>query len=394
VVKNTNSKRESQGKFAKDARKQPGEGWIVQVSLPDSDIASIKMPHLKMLLVLERICRDKSYAWASNAFIAGRCGLGERQVRRILQEMELEGFVYRYVADAGLRGSGRDGIFLLRRLDSDRPVEDTVPTPESIQRLWQAGGRASAADTESAAIPADDRQETRSKMSGGGGQKCPGGAVKNVRRNKNTLNKDEMEISPPVYPSSPPCDPREVVANRMSIDAEREMPINRQEHQGTCPLKAPMNLDSIPFPGRPASSDLDRLADRAAVVFGDRAMKLRTQVETIAFQVGLENLWAALAKAELEESTPKSLTGLLISFARGFRDSGIPDWVGEQLAKPPRPIGSGPLPSQTRPVTYFRAEDHPVPRDPDKVNLSSLEMVHRLIREQAAAKRKKESVDA
>src|SRR3954470_19437882 len=120
-----------------------GRGWVVRIPA-ETKVSSFKPSHFAMLFVLESLCRGKSYTWASNATLARMSGLGPRQVQNILREMEAARIIYRLAAEPGRPGSLRAGIFLHRRLDPDRPVEDRPPPPEAVARLWAARERACA----------------------------------------------------------------------------------------------------------------------------------------------------------------------------------------------------------------------------------------------------------
>ncbi len=107
--------------------------------------------------------------------------------------------------------------------------------------------------------------------------------------------------------------------------------------------------------------------DRAGIVFGeDVGKKMRREAEEILGHVRgrADCLLAAIAKCEDDDFRPRKPIGFLIQVARGFAEEGIPDWIGEQLAKAPRPIGSGPPPSQTRPMHYWTAADMPKSEGP------------------------------
>src|ERR1700722_12189720 len=84
----------------------PGPRVRVPVNL---DIAAIKPQHLKMLLILECYCGDKSYCWPSNKTLALKYGCKVRQVKEILREMQEAGYLWRVAVepDRFRDGSGR-----------------------------------------------------------------------------------------------------------------------------------------------------------------------------------------------------------------------------------------------------------------------------------------------
>jgi hypothetical protein len=106
-----------------------------------------------------------------------------------------------------------------------------------------------------------------------------------------------------------------------------------------------------------------RAIGRASVVLGAAVGdKLRRQAGRILDQIGgrADCLMAAVVDLEVNsDEVPKAAIGLLISMARNYARDGVPDWVEGQLKRPPRPIGSGPLPSETRPMHYWSAADMP-----------------------------------
>jgi hypothetical protein len=116
-------------------------GWTVR--LPAAlDLADIPPNYLKMLLVLERACRDRSYCWNSNASLAALYGAANSGgFRRLLADMRRDGFLAMIPVNPDRPGDGRVGIFLLRRLDPDLPVEDRPPSREAVARLWAARER-------------------------------------------------------------------------------------------------------------------------------------------------------------------------------------------------------------------------------------------------------------
>lgn len=116
-------------------------GWTVR--LPAAiDLAAIPPNYLKMLLVLERACRDRSYCWNSNASLAALYGTkNSGGFRRLLADMRRDGFIAMIPVNPDRPGDGRVGIFLLRRLDPDLPVEDRPPSREAVARLWAARER-------------------------------------------------------------------------------------------------------------------------------------------------------------------------------------------------------------------------------------------------------------
>jgi hypothetical protein len=116
-------------------------GWTVR--LPAAlDIADIPPNYLKMLLVLERACRDRSYCWNSNASLAAMYGVeNSGGFRRLLAHMRRDGYIAMVPVNPEQPGEGRVGIFLLKRLDPDLPVEDRPPPREAVARLWAARER-------------------------------------------------------------------------------------------------------------------------------------------------------------------------------------------------------------------------------------------------------------
>lgn len=131
----------------------PSTGWTVRVS-PEVDLAAIPAPYLRIMVALERLCRDRSYCWASNETLARACGCQPSGgFRRTLADMERDGWIYRAPMNPARPTDGRLGIFLLRRLDLDRPVEDRPPSAEAIDRLRQARDRAPATASVEAVPP-------------------------------------------------------------------------------------------------------------------------------------------------------------------------------------------------------------------------------------------------
>ena len=116
-------------------------GWTVR--LPAAlDIAAISPNYLKMLLVLERACRDRSYCWNTNASLAALYGAeNSGGFRRLLAHMHRDGYIAMVPINPDQPGEGRVGIFLLKRLDPDLPVEDRPPPREAVARLWAARER-------------------------------------------------------------------------------------------------------------------------------------------------------------------------------------------------------------------------------------------------------------
>ena len=116
-------------------------GWTVRIPEP-VDLAAIPPNYLKMLLVLERACRDRSYCWHSNAALAALYGAtNSGGFRRLLADMRRDGYIALVPVHPDRPGDGRVGLFLLRRLDPDRPVEDAPPSTEAVARLWAARER-------------------------------------------------------------------------------------------------------------------------------------------------------------------------------------------------------------------------------------------------------------
>src|SRR5262249_5818850 len=65
-------------------------------------------------------------------------GLGVRQVQSMLYELRDADYLFLEPIRAGVRGAGRAGIFLRRRLNPDLPVEAKPLPPEAVARLWEA----------------------------------------------------------------------------------------------------------------------------------------------------------------------------------------------------------------------------------------------------------------
>ena len=106
------------------------------------DIADIPPNYIKMLLVLERACRDRSYCWNSNASLAALYGAkNSGGFRQLLADMRRDGYIATVPVNPDRPGDGRVGIFLLKRLDPDLPVEDRPPSREAVARLWAARER-------------------------------------------------------------------------------------------------------------------------------------------------------------------------------------------------------------------------------------------------------------
>jgi hypothetical protein len=116
------------------------DGWITRI--PESvDVPDLGHRFFTMLFVLETLCRDKSYTWATNATLAQRFGCSGRQIQTLLREMEVAGHLWRVLVEPDRPGDGRAGIFLHRRLNPDLPIEDRPPPAEAVQRLWAARRR-------------------------------------------------------------------------------------------------------------------------------------------------------------------------------------------------------------------------------------------------------------
>jgi len=116
-------------------------GWTVRMPAT-LDIADIPPNYLKMLLVLERACRDRSYCWNTNASLAALYGAeNSGGFRRLLADMRRDGYIATVPVNPDKPSDGRLGIFLLRRLDADLPVEDHPPSREAVARLWAARER-------------------------------------------------------------------------------------------------------------------------------------------------------------------------------------------------------------------------------------------------------------
>jgi hypothetical protein len=116
-------------------------GWTVRITAA-IDFADIPPNYLKMLLVLERACRDRSYCWNSNASLAAMYGAeNSGGFRRLLAHMRRDGYIAMVPVNPDRPGEGRVGIFLLKRLDPDLPVEDRPPPREAVARLWAARER-------------------------------------------------------------------------------------------------------------------------------------------------------------------------------------------------------------------------------------------------------------
>lgn len=116
-----------------------GKGWTVRISV---DVASVKPTHLKMLIMLEALCRDRSYCWASADTLAEMYGCRlSGGFWRLLAAMQDAGLISRRAITNG-DGAGRVGTFLRRRLDCSRPVD--VPSSNGEADLLNRGVVASS----------------------------------------------------------------------------------------------------------------------------------------------------------------------------------------------------------------------------------------------------------
>lgn len=116
-------------------------GWTIRIPAA-LDFALIPPNYLKMLLVFEGTCRDHSYCWNSNASLAALYGVeNSGGFRRLLADMRRDGFIAMVPLNPDRPADGRVGIFLLKRLDPDLPVEDRPPSREAVARLWAARER-------------------------------------------------------------------------------------------------------------------------------------------------------------------------------------------------------------------------------------------------------------
>jgi hypothetical protein len=148
------------------------KGWTVRI--PDLPTClSIRPEYLRMLLILEWLCRDKSYCWASNATLASMYG-GKLSggFRKLMANMEADQYLWRLMVNPDKPTDGRAGIFLHKRLNPDFPVEDRPPPPEAVARLWAARKRSSThASSEAGALPPKrqpplplERQQNKDKL--------------------------------------------------------------------------------------------------------------------------------------------------------------------------------------------------------------------------------------
>jgi hypothetical protein len=141
------------------------------------DLATIPPNRLKLLLILEGLCRDKSYCYPTNETLARLYGLDAASggFRRLVRDLEEAGWISRQLIEpgrpgAGRPGAGRLGIFLHRRLDHDLPVEDGPPPPaDAVERLKQARseGASKGATPMPQKGPAPLAQEGRQNKDGG-----------------------------------------------------------------------------------------------------------------------------------------------------------------------------------------------------------------------------------
>src|ERR1700722_2948434 len=73
------------------------KGWTIRIS-PDIDLASIRPSHFKLLVILEGLCRDRSYCWPPNETRARLYGCDTSNgassgFRRLLRELEADGWI-------------------------------------------------------------------------------------------------------------------------------------------------------------------------------------------------------------------------------------------------------------------------------------------------------------
>ena len=107
------------------------QDWVVRVpaNFLDARRTGLSDRGRALVPVLGYFARDKAYCWASLATLGQWTGKDERNVRKILGE--LEGSWTRRVYDA----PGRlVGIILLRRAESDMPVADTPERVAAAER--------------------------------------------------------------------------------------------------------------------------------------------------------------------------------------------------------------------------------------------------------------------
>ena len=175
-------------------------GWTVRITAA-LDLAAIPPNYLKMLLVLERACRDRSYCWNSNASLAALYGAeNSGGFRRILADMRRDGYIAMVPVNPDKPGDGRVGIFLLKRLDPDLPVEDRPPPREAVARLWAARERKG----EPARCPARVAPPAPIEATPLPQMRQPPLPQMRQQNNDESLKKDEMNDDGVVAPSQPP----------------------------------------------------------------------------------------------------------------------------------------------------------------------------------------------
>jgi hypothetical protein len=161
------------------------------------DLATIPSNHFKMLHILERLCRDRSYCWPSNAKLAALYGcVNSGGFRQLLAEMERDGFISRQPIQPGRPGAGRLGIFLHVRLDRDLPVETgPPPPPEAVKRLRNSRERFDLSGPKSAGQGASQGADTL-PQNGQGGLPQNGQQNKDRSRKKDESNQEEKRATP------------------------------------------------------------------------------------------------------------------------------------------------------------------------------------------------------
>lgn len=97
--------------------------WVIRVShkFLDARLNAIDPRHLKMLLILEGVCRARSHGWIGNAQLAARYGCSYRHCQTILLQMERSGLIVRVLTTPG-RKADRFGVILRDRADRTLPV--------------------------------------------------------------------------------------------------------------------------------------------------------------------------------------------------------------------------------------------------------------------------------
>ena len=272
----------------------------------DLDVSDIKPTHLKMLLVFEILCGQKSYCWPSNKTLADRCGCSVSQVKVILDQMQHEGYLWRLAVepDRFRTGSGRAGIFLHKRLNPDLPVEDRPPPPEAIARLWASRNASRPPAGFPAAPPA-------------GFPAAPPAGFPAASNKALSLNGDQgerLDADPdqrqrpdqPDPPHEPGC-PGPVVTETAEVTMDSPAPLP----PAAAPVEAPALVEDPPA-AAPAAAELPELAAAAALgddQAGDLAAGQREFLATLAdAQRSTFDALPADKRAEVLRPTPRDMT--------------------------------------------------------------------------------------